>query len=253
METIILDTETTDAADDRELIEAAYVPVHLQAGNWYVSAYGTPFEQRYKPTSPITFGAMATHHILPEDLEDCPPPSTFALPEGVTYLIGHAIDFDWETIGRPDVKRICTLAMARRVWPDVSHSLSALMYMLSDDYAKTREELRNAHSAGADVDFCRIILDAIMLKAGPFDSFEALHAFSEECRIPTHMTFGKHNGMAIAELPLDYVCWFLNQADVEPYLRVAFEKRLDAHRARAGLPPRVVVSKPLDVVPSVRS
>lgn len=230
MNALILDTETTDATDDRQLIEAAYMRVTLAPRNWYAIAVSAPFVARYKPTKPIAFGAMATHHILPEELEGCPPHDSFSLPPSAEYLIGHSIDFDWQTIGSPaHIKRICTLAMARRLWPDVSHTLSALMYMLSDDYAKTREELRNAHSAEADIDFCHRVLDAIIEKAGPFDSFEALWEFSEECRVPTTFTFGKHKGSAIADVPLDYVMWMLRQDDVDPYLRKALEGRVHAN------------------------
>jgi exodeoxyribonuclease X len=136
MTALIIDTETTDATDDRELIEAAYMPVTIEMREAVRSALH--FKQRYKPLQPISFGAMATHHILPSDLDGMPPPS----------------DFDWETIGRPDVKRICTLAIARRLWPDTSHTLSALMYQFSHDLEATRYELRGAHNAMADVVFC---------------------------------------------------------------------------------------------------
>lgn len=225
MTAIIFDTETTDVIDG-ELIEAAYIPVRLSECSEVLTS-ADEFQQRYRPEKPISFGAMATHHILSEDLIDCPPSSTFALPAGVEYLIGHKIDFDWEVIGKPDVKRICTLAMARRLWPDTSHTLSALMYMFSTNRGYTREVLRNAHNALADVRSCCLILEEITLQTG-ITTFEELHAFSEECRIPTHMTFGKHNGTAIADLPRDYVGWFLEQKDVDPYLRKAFEKRANA-------------------------
>jgi exodeoxyribonuclease X len=224
MTTLILDTETTDATDG-ELIEAAYVTVGLDA-NSHLHAYGYAFEQRYKPTKPISFGAMATHHILEHELVDCPGSDTFALPAGVDYLIGHGIDFDWQIVGSPEVKRICTLAMARNLWPGISHTLGALMYMLSPDPAWTREKLRDAHSALADVYFCATLLDAILEKAGPFESMEKLWEFSEAARVPTVITFGKHKGTAIADLPTDYVLWMLRQDDVDPYLRKALEGRV---------------------------
>lgn len=222
MTTLILDTETTDATDG-ELIEAGWIEVELADG--HLGAHGQAFEQRYKPTKPISFGAMATHHILEADLENCPPASEFSLPAGVDYLVGHNIDFDWQVIGSPDIKRICTLAMARRLWPGISHTLGALMYMLSPDPEWTREKLREAHSALADVYFCATLLDSIIEKAGPFESMEALWEFSEDCRIPTHMTFGKHKGETIDDVPLDWVHWLLRQNDVDPYVRKAFERR----------------------------
>lgn len=223
MTTLILDTETTDATDG-ELIEAAWVEVGLPYG--HLVATGNAFNQRYKPMKPISFGAMATHHILEHELANCPGSDTFQLPADVEYLIGHGIDFDWQVVGSPDVKCICTLAIARKLWPGISHTLGALMYMLSPDVTYTRAKLRDAHSALADVYFCATLLDAIIEKTGPFDSMEALWEFSEAARVPSVITFGKHKGAAIADLPRDYVLWMLRQDDVDPYLRKALEGRL---------------------------
>jgi exodeoxyribonuclease X len=225
MNAIIFDTETTDSADGAEIIEAAWIPLRDDAG--FIELFTENFEQRYKPSKPITFGAMATHHIIDHELEDCPPSSAFALPDGLDYMIGHQIDFDWRMAGSPaNVKRICTLAIARKLWPDTGHTLGALMYMLADDKYAMRDKLRNAHSAMADVYFCSRLLWAISKEAGPFDSLEALWHYSEECRIPEKITFGKHAGTAIKDLPTDYVLWFVRQPDVDPCLLKAFERRL---------------------------
>lgn len=226
MNAIIFDTETTDAGDDAEIIEAAWLPIDVTKHG--LDGYGDAYEKRFKPSKPITFGAMAVHHIHESDLEGCDPSGSFALPETVEYLVGHKIDFDWQAAGAPaHVKRICTLAMARKLWPEESsHTLGALMYMLSTDRERTRQDLRAAHSALADVISCGTLLDAIIEKAGPFDSLEALWQFSEDCRVPEKITFGKHAGTAIKDLPTDYVLWFVRQSDVDPYLRVALERRL---------------------------
>jgi exodeoxyribonuclease X len=36
------------------------------------------------------------------------------------------------------------------------------------------------------------------------------------------MPFGKHKGLALAEVPGDYVRWLLDQQNIDPYLRQAF-------------------------------
>jgi exodeoxyribonuclease X len=36
------------------------------------------------------------------------------------------------------------------------------------------------------------------------------------------MTFGKHKGTPLAEVPKDYVRWLLDQPNVDTYLRQAF-------------------------------
>src|SRR5690606_6977159 len=114
----------------------------------------------WNPGKPISYGAMATHHIVDADVADARPAAEFRLPDGVTHLIGHNVDFDWKVIGEPDVKRICTLAVARRMWHDQdSHTRGALLYRTMG--ADARMALREAHNAMADVGFCAHVLRAI--------------------------------------------------------------------------------------------
>ncbi|MDR8085185.1 3'-5' exonuclease, partial [Acinetobacter baumannii] len=81
------------------------------------------FTKRYKPSEPISLGAMAVHHSVDEDLAKCPSFKTFKWPkENIQYLIGHNIDYDIEAVKRAGaditgIKPICTLAMARYLWP----------------------------------------------------------------------------------------------------------------------------------------
>ncbi len=219
MAALIFDTETT-GRNEPQLIEAAW----LRVNDLRSLEVEEQFVQRYRPEKKIELGAIAVHHILDEDLADCPPANTFHLPSETEYLVGHSIDFDWEVIGRPEVKRICTYAMSRRLWPEVdSFSQSALLYHFSKDRKKTRENLKNAHSALADVKFCRVILNRVVLAVRPA-SWEALWEFSERARIPETMPFGKHKGVKICDLPDDYRRWALNNlTDMDPYLRKALE------------------------------
>lgn len=215
MQAIIFDSETT-GFEDPEVIETAWVPVNV-LGN--VIPPGGECA-RWKPSKPIELGALAMHHILDEELIDCPPSSAFRLPDDVEYLIGHNVDFDWRSIGEPLVKRIDTCAMCRTLWPDAdSHSQAAMLYLLARQDA--RNALRRAHSAAADIMNCRIILAHVIGKAGPFDSFEAMWEASERMRVPTKMPMGKHRGMPIKDVPRDYRRWLLGQPDVDPYLRKA--------------------------------
>jgi len=210
--TIIFDTEATGIKEP-VLIEAAW----LELESIEPFAVTNSFVQRYNPGKPITLGALATHHIMDEDLVDCPSASSFKLPDDVSYIIGHNVDFDWEVIGKPEIKRICTLALARKLWPDLdSHTQSALLYFLERSTA--REQLRNAHSAITDVGICAVILDHICEQLG-VKTVEDLYAESEKARIPTTMPFGKHKGMLLTDLPNDYKQWLLGQGDIDPYLR----------------------------------
>jgi len=213
---IIFDTEATGIKEP-VLIEAAW----LELASIDPFTVTNPFEQRYNPGKQISLGALATHHIMDEELVDCPSASSFKLPDDVSYIIGHNVEFDWEVIGKPEIKRICTLALARKLWPDLdSHTQSALLYYLERNSA--REQLRNAHSALTDVGICAVILDHICQQLG-VKTTEDLYGESEKARIPTTMPFGKHKGLLLADLPSNYKLWLLGQGDIDSYLRKALE------------------------------
>jgi len=188
---IIFDTETT-GFENPEVIEAAWVHATLKLDmNLAAQAYC----ERFKPSTAITLGAMATHHIIMSDLEDCRPSSEFQLPE-IDMIIGHNVDFDWKVIGSPEIKRICTLALSRWMFPKLdSHSQSAMLYHFFP-HSKARELCKNAHSALADVANCRLLfhclIDEMVERNIPCGTWDEIHAASEIARIPTVMPFGKH-------------------------------------------------------------
>ena len=213
---IIFDTETT-GKNSPVLIEAAWL--HLESLNPFSTS--NSFNQRYNPDKKIELGALATHHILDEELTDCSPSTSFKLPENTEYLIGQNIDYDWNVIGQPNIKRICTLALSRMVWPELdAHNQSALLYFV--DRQNARDKLKNAHSALADVENCAFILEKLITKLN-ITTVEDLWKISEKARIPSHMTFGKHKGVAIADIPRDYKTWLLNQDNIDAYLKKALE------------------------------
>lgn len=223
MNAIIFDSETTGLKDP-QMVEGAY----LKLADIQTLEVVEEFLQRYKADKPIELGALATSHIYDEELVDCPPHTEFTLPAGTTYIIGHNVDYDWNVIGQPDVKRICTQALSRALWPDAdSHSQSAMIYL--HYRAQAREMLQGAHAALDDVRNCRMLLITILMELNlrngvAVSSFEKLWEISEEARIPTVIRFGKHSGSKIADIPADYKRWLLGQADVDPYLRKALTK-----------------------------
>lgn len=95
MNACIFDSETT-GLNDPQLVEAAY----LQLADIPGLPVAIEFLQRYKPGKPIELGALATSHILDEELVDCLDHTEFQLPAEIEYLIGHNVDYDWGVIGR---------------------------------------------------------------------------------------------------------------------------------------------------------
>lgn len=220
MKAYIVDTETTGIADDSEVVEMAWISLGEGLNPTEPVTY-----RRYRPEGAMSFGALATHHILPSELEDRAPSYDAKLPADCTYMIGHNVDFDWKMLGHPEVKRIDTLPIARRLWPDCdSHSQSALYYYLFGATEKSRERLRNAHSAVEDVLNLVDIFGRILEASPQVVTVADLYALSEACRIPTHMTFGKHKGLPIEDVPKSYVSWYARQDNPDPYLLKAFKK-----------------------------
>lgn len=243
MRAYVFDTETTDRKNG-EIIEAALGRFPLGESLFEDHESGLiPIDlrfdlvsvQRYKPAGEISFGAMAVHHILPHELEGCPPTSSFKLPEDCAYLIGHSIDFDWAAAGSPaNVKRICTHAMAQHVWPDATgHSQSALTYMLAGANDEVRKMLRDAHSAEVDIRINRLLLANILLARPEIKMWSQLWEYSEECRIPLTCPMKRYEGVKLEELDRGFVYWCLNQPWLDPYFRKGLMRVLERDRNAA--------------------
>lgn len=229
MQAIILDTETHTL--NGLPIEIAYAPIQVHHGKLSLDR-DQIFDQLYSiGDTPISYAAMAVHHILESDLQGQPDYRSFQLPEETVYIIGHNIDYDIQAIQRcgvntANIKAICTLALSRLVWPEAeAHNISALIYMISKGSAKAREMLKGAHRADADIILTANILMHIIHRLNVPD-IETLYQISEDARIPRTINFGKHRGTAIADLPADYVSWLLRQDDLDPYLKKALEKNM---------------------------
>lgn len=216
MSSLILDTETSDT-ENAEVLSLAWA-----ASPFHESEAQMVF---FKPSRPIKFGALAVHHILEEDLAGSRPSSEApGVAPKVDYWIGHNIDFDWRVMGEPPVKRICTLALSRSLWPELdAHNLSAVAYYVLGATPETRALLRSAHNALADVLICSKILDVIVKVLRVTDERQ-LWELSEEARIPKIMTFGKHKGKPISDVDRGYANWYRRQEDTDPYLLEAFKR-----------------------------
>jgi exodeoxyribonuclease X len=189
MTAIILDTETHTL--NGLPIEIAYAPVEVHAGKLSLDK-SQLFDQLYQVNQPISYAAMAVHHILESDLVDQPLYTSFELPADTTYIIGHNVDYDMAAIARcgvetQDIKAICTLALARKVWPQAdAHNISALIYLISKGSDKARELLKGAHRADADIILTANILMHIVHHLN-IHNIDDLYLASEQARIPTKL------------------------------------------------------------------
>ena len=225
----IFDTETT-GFNEPQIIQAASQLIKIDG------TYGPLFTKFYRNTKQIELGAMATHHIVSSSLQAYEPWEASEFPSYVSdgYMIGHNVDYDWEVVGKPDVKRICTLAMARTFWPTLdSHSQSALMYYAYGEEA--RPLVQGAHNAEQDVWnltqlWGKLFLPEIIRRLGHLISWKQVWALSEDCRIPRVMPFGKYKGQPVNDVDRGYIQWYFRQTDQDPYLVAAFTRVLRGER-----------------------
>ncbi|MDW2753129.1 3'-5' exonuclease, partial [Acinetobacter baumannii] len=80
----------------------------------------------------------------------------FRLPEGVEFIVGHNIDYDIKALNKcgPAIKAktICTLALARDVWPDLtSHKLAVLYYFVMSNRKKSKKHFTHPPSSRSEV------------------------------------------------------------------------------------------------------
>lgn len=236
MKAIVLDFEATDTSEDAQATEIGIMAVKFQDGLFVKADDMGVLSARCLPDRPISFGAMAVTNIFIEDLQHCDSHKVLCdkiMPDE-SYVIGHNIDFDIRVAANAGVdvsqyKAICTQAMARNLYPDAdSHTLGAMSCMLDYEYA--RANIKNAHGAAADVKMCARLL-YIICKHQNITSMDQLYEFSEFARIPTHFPFGKHKGVAIAELATNhdgrgYLQWVVNSIKDNEYLTTACKKAL---------------------------
>ena len=224
----IIDTET--AKLEGEVIELAYIEINYPQL--------VPLERTdlfFKPVGEIDYGAMAVHNIIPSELIGCDVTGGDLYKKQVEYLetfdyvIGHNVDYDYKVLSLTKPKKICTLAMARKLIPDTAHGQNALMYYFFEDKKWVREKVKNAHNALCDVGNCLLIFSKLLELAEQkhyvpdeeisYIPIEELYEFAEFCRIPDKLHFGKHKGktyLEVAKTDPGYFDWWRNKSDTKP-------------------------------------
>lgn len=204
----IADTETTGLGPDAHVVEYSHIRCELRE-NRLIEV--ERFESLVNPGIPIPKEATNVHGINDKMVKDAPtlrqvlPVSLMLMKNEHALVIGHNFTgYDMALLDGVYPKSIdvgCTLKAARTFITAPKHSLDFLREHLS------LEKMGQAHSALADcLDTLQIVNH--MLKDHAWDVLE-----SAMTARPTTISFGKHKGKKLEELPDDYVHWLLNKAD----------------------------------------
>ncbi len=221
---VVIDTETTgtDPLVDH-VVEVAIVSI--SAGK-----IGQGWSTLVKPPCHIPAKTSAVHHISDADVEGAPSIGNLApmLSRliGDSVIVAHNAKFDKGFLPfLSNSKWLCSLRLARHLWPDFeSHSNQALRYELGLRMDVPRSQ-RIAHSALDDARmtaeiFCvehKKALSEVFNHAGNV-SMDDLLGFVNSPYPVRIMNFGKHKGMLVKDLPMDYVHWLRKNSDDEDLL-----------------------------------
>jgi exodeoxyribonuclease X len=220
---LFFDTETTGTADSDRLCQLAIkergstVPI--------VNAI-------YKPSVPITIGAMAVHHITEKmaagrpGFTDAPEYSELKnlFEHDDTVAVAHNAAFDIGMLARESIapsRTICTYKVARALDTAETVGTYQLQYLR---YLYDLEIQASAHDAFGDVlvleaVFERLLQQAIEKKGNEEEALAEMIAISARPMLFTTLRFGKYKGKRIEDIARadsSYLRWLLSEKKKEP-------------------------------------
>jgi DNA polymerase III epsilon subunit-like protein len=213
MDIIFLDTETTGMDPDARIVELAFKNART----------GYAVNEFFKPPVPISFGAMATHHITPDMVAEKPSfeesPVRRELEELLrdNILVAHNASYDIRILRNEGVRTdryIDTLRLARHLVKSESYAIQYLRYALGLNISGS------AHSALGDVNVLEGLFvhlqSELISKFGPFADEEGNAKMMELTKTPIVLetiAFGKYRGRPfsdIATVDRGYLDWLYN-------------------------------------------
>jgi len=181
------------------------------------------------PDRPISREAMAIHRITEAMVADKPPiEKVISRYHGSPYYVAHNASFDRRVLPEMPGEWICTLSLAKNLWPGRKYGNQALRESLQLEVNPPAE--LHAHRALYDCYVTASLLLRIMDFSG-WDAAEMVRRMQVRGSSAT-FPFGKYRGQKIDEVAKrdpGYLKWMLkNILDLKPNLRSAMERALSA-------------------------
>ena len=186
-----------------------------------------PMSDLVRPDRPISRQAMAVHHISEAMVANKPPiEDLISRYHGSAYYVAHNASFDRRMLPEMHGKWICTMTLARQLWPGLRYGNQALRQHLRLDVSPPAD--LHAHRALYDCYVTAALLIRIMETTG----WEAPDmAARMQPATADVLPFGKYRGRAIAEVAKrdpGYLRWMLDAIpDLKPALRSALQKQVN--------------------------
>ena len=257
----IIDTETTGTDPETDKV------IECAAVKWKINEefLGMPAQWTIDPQRLIHPSAMAIHHILQHEV-DGKPTMAMVQPEIEAYtkdtvLVAHNAPFDISMMPfLKDQPTICSLRLARHVWERgalnnlgqnlTSHKSQELRYWLGFYQIDTLGLA--AHRAAADILVTGHVFGALLQRYIDIAKGKTLKDLIDFVKSPLPikaLSFGKHEGVPLADVDTGYYRWMMNQihsgkmkldADIMFAINHALAKRginpadLIEHEGKAG-------------------
>ncbi|WP_435953191.1 exodeoxyribonuclease X [Dryocola sp. BD626] len=188
-----------------------------------------PMSDLVRPDRPISHQAMAIHRITEEMVADKPwIEEVIPRYHGSPYYVAHNASFDSRMLPDMPGEWICTVKLARRLWPGIKYSNMALYKSLKLQ-VETPADLHH-HRALFDCYITAALLIRIMDESGWTP--EQMVTITGRPALVSTMMFGKYRGKKIEEIAQDdpgYLRWMLNNIkELTPDLRMTLKHYLEA-------------------------
>lgn len=207
----VIDTETCGL--EGGIVEIASVDV-------VDGVLSNPMSDLVSPDRPISIDAMVIHHIT-EDMVEGKPRIAVAVRkyQGSTYYVAHNAPFDRGVLPEMGGQWICTLKLARMLYPDIKHSNQYLRYALRLNVSVP--DNLYPHRALYDCYVTAALLQRIMQDSGW--NAEQMVELTQQPLLLQTFKFGKYRGKSIEQIARedpDYLRWMLASiSDLTPDMR----------------------------------
>ncbi|ADP12801.1 exodeoxyribonuclease X [Erwinia sp. Ejp617] len=186
-----------------------------------------PMSDLISPDRPISRQAMAVHKITEAMVRGKPAiEQAIGRYHGSPFYVAHNASFDRRMLPEMHGDWICTMTLARRLWPGLKYTNEALRQSLQLEVSPPAD--LHAHRALYDCYVTAALLMRIMSFSG-WDAAEMLRRMqvkgSSSC-----FPFGKYRGQKVddvAKKDPGYLQWMLKKIpDLKPDLRSAMQRAL---------------------------
>lgn len=180
-----------------------------------------------RPDRPISPQAMAIHHITEEMVADKPwIEEIVPLYMGSPWYVAHNASFDRRVLPEMQGEWICTMKLARRLWPCIKYSNMGL-YKSRKLSVATPPGLHH-HRALYDCYITAALLLDIINTSGWTP--EEMATITGRPALLSTFTFGKYRGKPVSEVAENdhgYLRWLFNSTDrMSPELRLTLKHYL---------------------------